>query len=111
MFEIERLVVAGLVMRRPEGLGLGPCFKDGAVFPDGVGGIKRVVLSLGPLEEMKLDKAWHLVEVTVAGHPDLLESCFGALGNAKAVHCDKHKAFSCARFCRRGLRIGFPSAP
>src|SRR5437899_11876080 len=60
VFEIERLVVAGLVMRLPEGLGLGPCFKDGAVFPDGVGGIKRVVLSLGPLEEMKLDKAWHL---------------------------------------------------
>src|SRR5260370_15961241 len=96
--EIERLVVAGLVMRRPEGLGLGPCFKDGMVFPDGVGGIKRVVLRLGPFEKMELDKAWYLVEMTVAGHPDLLESCLGALGDAKAAHCDIHRTFSCARW-------------
>src|SRR4029077_10313252 len=88
VLEIEWLVVAGLVMSRPEGLGLGPRLEDGMVCPDGVGGIKRVVVRLGPLEKMELDEAWYLVEMTVARHPDLLESCFGALGDAKAVHCD-----------------------
>src|SRR5258706_1451288 len=98
VFKIERLVVTGLVMRRPEGLGLGPRLKDGMVLPDGVGGIKRVVLRLGPLEKRELEEAWYLVEMTVARHPDLLESCLRALGDAKAVHCDIHYAVSCARW-------------
>src|ERR1022692_1910523 len=46
----------------------------------------------GALEKVKLYKARHLVEVTVARRPDLLESCFRALSNAEAVHRDKHSA-------------------
>src|SRR6266404_4496883 len=89
--EVERLVIAGLVMRRPERIRFGPRFKHGAVLPDGVRGIKRVVvLRLRAFEQMKLDKARHLVQMTVARGPDLLESCLGAFGNAKAVHGDKH---------------------
>jgi hypothetical protein len=39
---------------------------------------------------LKLYKARHLVEMTVARPPDLLERCFGPLGNAETVHSDKH---------------------
>jgi hypothetical protein len=42
-----------------------------------------VILSLGAFEKVKLYKVWHLVEMTVARHPDLLESCFGPLATRK----------------------------
>jgi hypothetical protein len=42
------------------------------------------------LEKVKLHEAWHFLEVTVPRHPNVLERCFGTLGDAKAVHGDKH---------------------
>src|ERR1700693_2737602 len=87
VIEIERLVVAGLVMCGPERLRFCPRFKDGTVFPHRVGGIKRMIVSFRPLEKMKFDEAWYLVQMAVAGCPDLLESRLGPLCNAKAIHC------------------------
>jgi hypothetical protein len=49
-----------------------------------------MILSFGAFEKVKLYKARHFIEMTVAGQPDLLEGSFGALGNTKAVHRDKH---------------------
>jgi hypothetical protein len=66
--EIERLVVAGAVMRGPERFGFGPGFEGGAAFPHSVGGIKRVILGFGAFEQVELDKARHLVEMAVARH-------------------------------------------
>jgi hypothetical protein len=39
---------------------------------------------------VKLYKPGTLSRVTVARKPDLLESCFGPLGNLKTVHGDRH---------------------
>jgi hypothetical protein len=47
---------------------------------------------------MKLYKAWHLVEVTVARKPDLLEGCFGPFGNSETVHSDEHEQPSAIHF-------------
>jgi hypothetical protein len=44
-----------------------------------------MILSLGTLEKVKLYKARHLVEVTVAREPDLLEAGFAYLGNSQSV--------------------------
>src|SRR4030088_1250691 len=77
-------------MRRTERFGLRPCFKDGSVLPHRVGRIECVILSFRAFEEVKFYKAWHLIEVTIARNPDLLERCFGPLGNAETVHHDKH---------------------
>ena len=59
-------------MRCPECLGFGPCLEHSPVFPDGVGGVERVILSLGTFEKAKLYKARHLVEMTVAQQLDVL---------------------------------------
>jgi hypothetical protein len=42
--EIERLVVVGPMMRRPERLGSGLRFEGGAVLPHRMGRIKRVIV-------------------------------------------------------------------
>src|ERR1700686_1891117 len=55
--EIERLVVPGGVMRGPERCALGPGLDRGAVLPHRVGGIKRVILGFGALEQVELDEA------------------------------------------------------
>ena len=90
MIEIQRLVVPCPTMRCPERLRFGPRLEHSPVFPDGVGGVERMILSLWTFEKVKLSKARHLVEMTVTRHPNMLESCFGPLGYTKAVHGDKH---------------------
>ena len=52
-------------MRGPERLGFGPCLEHGSVFPHGVGGVERAILTFGTFEKVKLYKARHLVEMTV----------------------------------------------
>src|SRR5262245_59532640 len=75
MLEIERAggFVAGARMRNPERLRLGPGLESGLALPHRVRGVERVVLGLGTLEQMELDKARHLVELGVAIEPDALE--------------------------------------
>jgi hypothetical protein len=57
-------------------------------FPDRVGRLQLVILSCGASEKVKLYKAWHLVEVTIARQPDLLEICFGPFGDAETIDRD-----------------------
>src|SRR6202035_3126019 len=92
--EIERLVVARLVMSGPERFRPGPGFKGGVVLPDRVRGIERVIVGFWSLEQVKLQKARHLVEIAVARRPDLLERGFGPLGYAKTIHGDEHRPIS-----------------
>jgi hypothetical protein len=49
-----------------------------------------MVLGCGTFEQVELDEARHFVEVAVARQPDVLECCFGPLGDAEPVHSDKH---------------------
>jgi hypothetical protein len=86
--QIKRLVVPCLTVSGT--LGFGPCLEHSPVFLDRVRSIKRMILDLGTFEKVKFYKARHLVEMTVARKPDVLECCFGPLGNAETVHCDKH---------------------
>ena len=51
---------------------------------------QRVVLCSRTFEKVELYKARHLVEMTVARQPNLLEGSFGALSNFEPVHWDKH---------------------
>src|ERR1019366_8394740 len=88
--EIEWLFVTGLMVCGPECLGFGPCFKDRAVFPDRVRSIKGVIFSFGAFEKGTLYKVWHLVEMTGARQPDVLEGGFASFGDAETVHRDKH---------------------
>src|SRR5438034_7307919 len=96
-------------MRGMERLRFGPCFKHSAAFPNRVRGIERVILSLGAFEKVKFDKARHLVEMTIARQPHLLECGFGPLGNSKTVHRDKHVGLlwpglrSCGSSARRAF--------
>src|SRR6266850_2304566 len=90
VIQIQWLVVSCPTMCCTESFRFSPCFKDGTVFPHRVGSIKCLILSFRALEKVKLHEAWHLLEVTVPRHPNVLERCFGTLGDAKAVHGDKH---------------------
>ena len=45
-------------------------------------------------EKVKLYEARHLVEMTIARQPDLLEGRFAALGDVEAFHGDEHVLFS-----------------
>jgi hypothetical protein len=56
-------------MRCTERLRLSPRFKYGTVFPDGMGGVERVILSFGAPEKVKLYKARDFFEMTVIMHP------------------------------------------
>jgi hypothetical protein len=52
--------------------------------------LEVVILSFGAFEKVKLNEAWHLVEMTISQKPDLLEAGFGPLGYSEAVHGDEH---------------------
>jgi len=98
VIQIQRLVVPCSTMRGAERLRFGPRFKDRTAFPDRVRSIEGVILGLGAFEKVKLYEARYLVEMTVARHPDLLESCFGSLGYSETVHGDKHSVVSYSRW-------------
>ena len=55
-----------------------------------------MIVNFRAFKKVRLHEARHLVEVTVAGQPDLLEGSFGALGHSETVHCDKHSGSLCA---------------
>jgi hypothetical protein len=48
-----------------------------------MGGVERMILSLRTFERVKLYKAWHFFEMTVARQPDLLEAGFGPFATRK----------------------------
>src|SRR5690242_19549007 len=79
--EIERPVVAGPVMRGTKRFRLRPGLEGSVVSPHRVRGVKRVVLGLGPFQQVELDETGDLVEMSVARLPDLLEGSLRAFGD------------------------------
>jgi hypothetical protein len=66
MIQIQRLILPCPAVCCPKRLRLGPGFKYGTTFPKRVRSIESVIFSFWALEKVKLYKAWHLVEMTVA---------------------------------------------
>src|SRR5262245_18487588 len=95
MIEVERLVLAGVLVGKTEFLRPGPGLECRFALPQCVRGIERVFLVLGSLEEMKFDEARKHGELRVAVEPHLLECLLGSLLHAKAVHGDEHGPVSC----------------
>src|SRR5215470_12218104 len=76
MVDVERLVLAGILVGGAKCLRLGPRFEGTPVPPDRMRGIEREVLVLGSLQQVEFDEARHLVELRVAAEPHLLECLF-----------------------------------
>src|SRR5262249_42872470 len=91
MVEIERLVLAGVPMGKAECFRLGPGFDRRLAPPYRVGGIERVVLVLGSLEQMKLDEARDFGQLSIAAQPHLLEGIFRAFLHTESVHGNEHQ--------------------
>src|SRR5262249_38252129 len=76
MVDVERLVLAGILMGGTKCFRLGPGFQGTLVLPDRMRRIEREVLVLGSLEQVEFDEARHLVQLRVAGQPHFLERLF-----------------------------------
>src|SRR5262245_21404207 len=95
MVEVERLVLAGILVGGAERLRFRPGLEGRLALPDGVRGIEREVLVLGSFEQMELDEAGDLGELRVAVEPHLLECLLGAFLHPEAVHGDEHGLLAC----------------
>src|SRR5579871_1781099 len=97
MLEIERAggLVAGARVSSAKFGRLGPGFETGAVLPDRVRGVERMVVGFRSLEQMKLDEARHPLEMGLATGPDLFEARFGTLLHLETVHGDEHAIVLC----------------
>src|SRR5262249_45310559 len=91
MTEIERLVATCLRMRGAERLRSGPRFKGGTVLPNRVRRIQRVVVQFRPPEKVEFREARHLVEMSVARQPDMLEVGLASPNDLETVHGDEHR--------------------
>src|SRR5262245_29918478 len=79
MVDVERLVLAGVLVDGTKCLRLGPRFESTLVLPDRMRRIEREVLVLGSLEQVEFDEARHLVELRVAAEPRFLGRRVGPL--------------------------------
>src|SRR4029453_13673037 len=79
MVDVERLVLAGILVGGTKCLRLGPRFESTLVLPDRMRRIEREVLVLGSLEQVEFDEARHPVQLRIAAEPHLLERLFGSL--------------------------------
>src|SRR5215469_5570221 len=61
MVDVERLVLAGILMGGTKCLRLGPRFEGTLVLPDRMRRIEREVLVLGSLQQVEFDEARYLV--------------------------------------------------
>src|SRR5262245_16271984 len=94
MVDVERLVLAGILVGGTKCLRLGPRFEGTLVLPDRMRCIEREVLVLGSLQQMEFDEARYLVQLRVAAEPHLLELLFRSLLHPEAVHGNEHLCFS-----------------
>src|SRR5258705_10004870 len=97
MLQIERAgcIISSASMRLAELLGRRPRLERRFALPNGVRRIKRVVLCIRPLEQVKFHKAGHAVEIGFAAEPDLLEGFLGAAFYLEAIHGDEHGVLLC----------------
>src|SRR4051812_6749048 len=95
MIEVERLVLAGILVDSAERLRLGPGFERRLARPDRVRGIQREVVVLGALEQVEFNEARDLGQLRIAVEPHVLEGLLRSFLHAKAIHGDEHHCFSC----------------
>src|SRR5262249_16435525 len=76
MVDVERLVLAGILVGGAKCLRLGPRFEGTLLLPDRIRRLEREVLVFGSLQRVEFDEARHLVELRVAAEPYLLERLF-----------------------------------
>jgi hypothetical protein len=105
MVDVERLVLARILVGGAEFLRPCPGFERRLALPNGVRGIEREVLVLGSLEEVEFDKAGHLGQLRIAAEPHLLEGLFGTFLHAEAVHGDEHGLVPCFNGARINLEM------
>src|SRR5215467_12769802 len=85
MVDVERLVLARILVGGAEFLRPCPGFECRLALPNGVRGIEREVLVLGSLEQVEFDEAGHLGQLRIAAEPYFLEGLFGTFLHAEAV--------------------------
>lgn len=78
--------VAGSGMGFSKGLGFGPVFKVGFVFPLSVGGVEYMIVSFGALEQIKFQEAGFFLQISGTGFPNFLKIFFVSFYDPKAVH-------------------------
>src|SRR5262249_60533249 len=100
MVDVERLVLARILVGGAEFLRPCPGFERRLALPNGVRGIEREVLVLGSLEQVEFDEAGHLGQLRIWAHPHFLEGLFGTFLHAEAVHGDEHGLVHPAASCR-----------
>src|SRR6516225_3496931 len=76
MVDVERLILAGILMGGTKCLRPGPRFEGTLVLPDRMRRIEGEVLVLGPLQQVEFYEARHFVQLRVAAEPHLLERLF-----------------------------------
>src|SRR5215813_3483506 len=76
MVDIERLVLADILVGGTKCLRLGPRLEGTFVLPDRMRRIEREVVVLGSLQQVEFDEARHLVQLRIAADPHLLERQF-----------------------------------
>src|SRR3984893_2239073 len=94
MVDVERLILAGILVDGTKCLRLGPRFEGTLVLPDRMRRIEGEVLVLGSLQQMEFDETRHFVELRVAAEPHFLERLFRSLLHPEAVHGNEHLCFS-----------------
>src|SRR5215471_17356773 len=92
--DVERLILAGILVDGTKCLRLGPRFEGALVLPNRMRRIEREVLVLGSLQQVEFDEARHFVELRVAAEPHVLERLFRSLLHPEAVHGNEHLCFS-----------------
>src|SRR5262249_50276188 len=100
MVDVERLVLARILVGGAEFLRPCPGFECRLALPNGVRGIEREVLVFGSLEQVEFDEAGHLGQLRIAAPPHFLEGLFGTFLHAEAVHGDEHGLVHPAACCR-----------
>ena len=69
-----------------EGFGLGPGHKMILRFPEGMGGVKQMIIALGTFEQVEFYETGLIFKVGVTGFPNLFKFGFLPLDDAKTVH-------------------------
>src|ERR1700722_963127 len=92
MTEVKRLAVPGRAVRSAKLLGPPPVLERFLVRPHRMGGIERVIVAIGPAQQVKLDKAGQLIEIGVPAEPPALELLLMAFNDFEAIHCDVHSS-------------------
>ena len=102
MVDVERLVLARILVGGAEFLRPCPGFERRLALPNGVRGIEREVFVLGSLEQVEFDEAGHLGQLRIAAEP-FSRRPLRNLSSRGSGHGDEHGLVSCFNGARINL--------